>query len=388
MKIPGIGATALLCLAFTTESRAQVFTYEIESMSAVEFGTLGGQQSEALDINNTGDMVGWAEQSGGNRHGFLLRNGNTVMQDVTAELGPYPASANGINDLGWVAGQYEPPQGSAYAKAFSWIEGLPLRTLTPDYEYSKATAINSVGYVVGAKFGPVPGNPYSPCDGMVPVRWEATYNWHELLGCQGGAELALATDINNMNLIVGWEDPPGQSPIRAWKYMSNGTLELVPKPDVPTCAMWALGVNNSGTIVGRVTICALWGNKDRAFISKSGITTTLHVLEGGTYSQAREVNDQEFVAGVADKFINGGPLPDAVRGRAFIYHQHFGMVALPLPSGYIGTFSLCGANALTGRESAGMIRIAGYCDKDNKRRAVRWDVSVKKNYMWIPPGAL
>jgi uncharacterized membrane protein len=385
MKIQGIGATALLLLAWTPASQAQLFSYEIESMTATEFGTLGGQQSEALDIANNGDMVGWAEQSSGNRHGFLLRLGNTVLQDVTIELAGYPASANGINDIGWVVGEYEPPQGPAHMKAFVWVEGLPLRTLEPTYDFSRAFAINVVGQVVGDKSGPVPGNPYSPCVGFAPIRWEAMYNWHELLGCQTGQELARATDINVMNTIVGWEDPPGQEPIRAWKRLGNGTMELVPKPSAPTCAMWALGVNFSGTVVGRMSICTLYGNQDRAFISKGGITTALGVLAGGTFSQAREVNDQEFVAGVADKLIEGGPLPDSVRSRAFIYHKDFGMVALPVPTGYFGTFTHCGASSLSGRESSGMIRVAGYCDKNNKRRAVRWDVVVKKDFLFVPP---
>jgi hypothetical protein len=32
-----------------------------------------------------------------------------------------------------------------------------------------------------------------------------------------------------------------------------------------------------------------------------------------------------------------------------------------------------------------MIRVAGYCDKNNKRRAVRWDVVVKKDFLFVPP---
>jgi len=377
-------AMCSFCFAASPALHAQFFVYEIDSMSAAELGTLGGEQSEALDINDNGDIVGWAEQTNGNRHGFLLRNGNTVMQDVTSELGTYPAAANGINNLGWVVGQFEPPQGSGFTKAFLWIEGLPLKTLQPDFDYSRAQAINMVGRIAGVKSGPIPGNPYSPCIGLMPLQWEATYNWYTLIGCWSGQDVVRATDINNMNLVVGYDDPPGQEPMRAWKYHNNGWMEIVAKPDAPVCGMWALGVNNPGTVVGRVTICALYGGQERAFISKNGITTVLGVLTGGSVSQAREINDQSFVVGMANKLVNAGPLGDAVRDRAFIYHADFGMVALPLPPGYLTTATHCVANALNERDSEGLIRVAGRCLKGNKMRGVRWEVVVKKNLTHIP----
>src|SRR5262245_41062765 len=271
-------AAILLCFAFSHDVHAQLFSYEIESMQATDLGTFGGDNSEALDVNDNGDVVGWAEQPGGNPHAFLLRSGNTVKQDVSSELGTMSAAANGINNLGWIVGDYQPPMSSAHKQAFLWIEGLPLKTLQPAFDYSRAFAISMTGNIVGMKSGPLPGIPGSPCIGISPLEWAANVNWYELLWCSSGQNLARATDINNMGLIVGWEELGAPFGAQAWAVNSNWSKVVVPKPDSPTCGMWANGVNNSGTIVGRACINMLFGSRDRAFIWRKAIdakSTTL-----------------------------------------------------------------------------------------------------------------
>jgi len=375
-----------LCLGLAPAAQGQLFTYEIESMSATDLGTFGGTHSDALDVNDNGDVVGWAEEAGGVRHAFLLRGGNTIKQHVTGEFGSHASSANGINNLGWIVGHYEPPQGSAYAKAFVWIEGLPLKTLEPNFDYSKAYAINMTGRIAGVKSGPIPGNPGSPCVGLTPLQWESAYNWHEILWCTTGQNLLRATDINNMNLIVGWEDPGAPFAVQAWGRRNNGDKFIVPKPAAATCGMWAHGVNNSGTIVGRVSLCQLGGTKDRAFVWKNldANSSTLGLLPGGAFAQAHGINDQNFVVGFSQQLINGGPLPNALRDRAFIHHDHFGMTALPLPSGYLATFTNCTARAVGGRTSEGLVRVAGSCTTGGATHAVRWDIGVKKRLTFVP----
>jgi probable HAF family extracellular repeat protein len=382
-----LAVVVLMGATLATPVQAQLFTYEIDSMSAVDLGTFGGVHSDALDVNDNGDVVGWAEEAGGVRHAFLLRGGNTVKQHVTGEIGNQPSAGNGINNLGWVVGQYEPPQGSAYAKAFVWIEGLPLKTLQPDFDYSKAYAINMGGRIAGVKFGPIPGNPGSPCIGLTPLQWESAYDWHEILWCTTGQNLLRATDINNMNLIVGWEDPGAPHAVQAWGRRNNGDKFIVPKPAAATCGMWAHGVNNSGTIVGRVSLCQLGGARDRAFIWKNlnANSSTLGLLPGGSFAQAYGINDQNFVVGYSQQLVNGGPLPDVIRDRAFIHHEHFGMTALPLPPADLATVTGCIARAIGGRSSSGQIRVAGSCTMLGTTHAVRWDIVVRKKLTNVPP---
>ena len=61
------------------------------------------------------------------------------------------------------------------------------------------------------------------------------------------------------------------------------------------------------------------------------------------------------------------------------------MTALPLPAGYLGTYTHCGAYSVSGRNNAGLIRAAGYCIKGSKKHAVRWDISVGTRLGNIPP---
>ncbi len=75
-------------------------------------GTLGGEASKALGINNRGQVVGKADVGPPDAHGdedthaFLWQNGH--MHDlngfVSAHSGWVLYSANGINDKGWIVG--------------------------------------------------------------------------------------------------------------------------------------------------------------------------------------------------------------------------------------------------------------------------------------------
>lgn len=88
---------ALASSAFAQVSHAQLFSYAIESMTAEDLGTFGGQNSEILDVNHLGDMVGWAEYSNGRRHALLMRNTGGGIEDFTVGMDAH-TYANGIND--------------------------------------------------------------------------------------------------------------------------------------------------------------------------------------------------------------------------------------------------------------------------------------------------
>jgi probable HAF family extracellular repeat protein len=82
-----------------------------------DLGTLpGGSSSIAHGINDSGQVVGWADTSGGNWHAFLYSNG--AMADLNALV---PASgwtlenANAINDSGQIVGYGINPSGSTDA---------------------------------------------------------------------------------------------------------------------------------------------------------------------------------------------------------------------------------------------------------------------------------
>jgi uncharacterized membrane protein len=245
---------ALGALAISPVSHAQLYTYAIESMNAEDLGTFGGQNSEVVDVNHLGDMVGWAEYANGRRHALLMRNTGDEIEDFTLGMDTH-TYANGINDVMEVVGYSESTPGSAHARAIYRVDGQPLKFLQPFFDYSIAYAINGQGMVAGVKSGPLPNIPGSPCVGLMPLRWLATSNWYDTLWCASGQMALRATDINNLNLIVGWSNQASPNPPYAWTW-SEGTLTLVPQPASPACGMRALGVNNTGTVVGFASLCS------------------------------------------------------------------------------------------------------------------------------------
>ena len=67
-----------------------------------DLGTLGGTESVAHAINNSGKVVGEAQVSTNDRHAFLYSGGQ--MKDL-GTLGGSGSSANDINDSGQVVGR-------------------------------------------------------------------------------------------------------------------------------------------------------------------------------------------------------------------------------------------------------------------------------------------
>ena len=67
-----------------------------------DLGTLGGSSSEAMAVNNHGDVVGWSDVTGDvGQQAFLDHDG--TMTDL-GTLGGYASAATAINDKGQVVG--------------------------------------------------------------------------------------------------------------------------------------------------------------------------------------------------------------------------------------------------------------------------------------------
>jgi probable HAF family extracellular repeat protein len=85
-----------------------------------DLGTLpGGRSSYAGDINNSGQVVGYADTSSGRQHGFLFSEG--VMTDVGTLPGHTDSFATSISESGVVFGYCVGPNGN---RAFQFSGGL------------------------------------------------------------------------------------------------------------------------------------------------------------------------------------------------------------------------------------------------------------------------
>jgi probable HAF family extracellular repeat protein len=130
--------------------------------------TLGGDSSEAVDINDLDQVVGNAMTAGGSTHAFLWRlgaGGKGVITDL-GTLGGANSFAVAINDAGQIAGYSE--TGETYSEggitvnvqhAFLWHDGTMYDLGThndffnypfiPPYPNSETVGINSSGEVAG-----------------------------------------------------------------------------------------------------------------------------------------------------------------------------------------------------------------------------------------------
>jgi probable HAF family extracellular repeat protein len=66
-------------------------------------GALGGEESEALAVNNGGQVVGWAHRAGSTVRRAFLWDEEHGIQDID-DLSGDSTQATAINDRGWVAG--------------------------------------------------------------------------------------------------------------------------------------------------------------------------------------------------------------------------------------------------------------------------------------------
>ena len=227
-----------------------------------DLGTLGGNQSWAYAINNHGHVVGKAQTSTANYHAFLYDG--VLMQDLSTLPGGLNSEAGDINDSGQIVGGSEilnsGDTGITYPlHAFLYDGAMHDLGSLPNRNSSYATAINNRGQIVGGS----ENYDNSSSIGGLPTGNEAVHAFfyydgtmHDL-GALPGWENSFATDVNDAGQIVGRAEAAtmgdgGQDPWRAFVY--DGTTMLNLNDLIDPASGWSLyyawGINNSGQIFG------------------------------------------------------------------------------------------------------------------------------------------
>jgi probable HAF family extracellular repeat protein len=115
----------------------------------IDLGTFGGTFGSAGLLNNRGDVVGTSNLPGDQTsHIFLWRRGKLVDL-FTTTIGGSPITANQLNESGEIVGYADFPNRPHHA--YLWKNGVAtdLGTLNGDC-FSEAVALNSGGQVVGS----------------------------------------------------------------------------------------------------------------------------------------------------------------------------------------------------------------------------------------------
>jgi|GEM_PF-2701509 len=152
-------------------------------------GTFGGGGSAALGVNESGEVVGWAQNPANSLLPFVWRGGALTRLAADGESG----TAGFVNDAGMVAGTTYVTYPATRVRV--WTDGAT-RVLPIDSVEPVASGINGRGDVVGHTNASTPDT--LPGTAFVWRNGSVAY-----LGVDAGAVRSRATGINDRGQVVG-----------------------------------------------------------------------------------------------------------------------------------------------------------------------------------------
>jgi probable HAF family extracellular repeat protein len=132
---------------FTRPSSAEHAVLWSPSLVPQDLGTLGGTNSYSIDVNASGQVIGWSQLAGDASSSFFLWSSGTGMVDLRT-IDPAITDVVEINDAGQIIGTYVAPNGESHAFLYTPGSGL-LDLGTLGGTSSAPTGLNNRGDVVG-----------------------------------------------------------------------------------------------------------------------------------------------------------------------------------------------------------------------------------------------
>jgi probable HAF family extracellular repeat protein len=218
----------------------------------------GASMTDVRGINNAGEIVGYARDSGGNAFSFRYAGG--VFSRLPAAPGGLVVTAHGINDAGVIVGSARPADGS-YSVGFILTGGTYSYFSYPGRIRTHARAIDNAGRVTGyAEDGAGLNNLgflHNPSTGTFSA-----------ITASGG--FAVAQGINSAGQVVGSESVTVPGGARAFLRQPSGAMSYFQIAGRPTRAR---GISNTGLITGFHND----GTREAAFVGTSAGYQLLYV---------------------------------------------------------------------------------------------------------------
>jgi len=264
--------------------------------SVTDLGSLGGNHSVGIGLNNKGQVTGISHLAGNViSRAFLYSDG--TMRDLGTLYGDATNSGGwGINDKGQVAGRVA-VAGGGLERAFIYSDGTMHDLGTLGGSYSFGRDINNKGQVTG--YSTLAGE-----DGY-PHAFFYSDGTMQDLGTLGGS-YSKGYSINDKGQVVGVSPlVPGTTVEHAFLY-SDGFMQDLGTLGGSVSA--GFGINNKGQVTGGSITS---GGARHAFLYTDGTMTDLGTL-GGIQGDGLSVNDKGQVVGIS--FVAGNTVE-----HAFLY---------------------------------------------------------------------
>ena len=239
----------------------QAFLYSNGRMTSINSPSVFPSGTEALGINDSGEVVGTGYISDSNFHAFLYSGGK--MTDL-GPRGAVQASAIAINNSGQIIGGYYLTSGAVGEFLITNGKMTTLPVPTGSYAVS-AFAINDIGDIVGTMFFNSGAPPHAAK--FISGAWTD-------LGGISGAAASRATGINLSGQVIGTSFFPQTQyhPPKPGKHVpfistSSGLVNLNTLIQTGTgfTLTDAIGINDSGHILCNATNAA--GSKHAVLLS-------------------------------------------------------------------------------------------------------------------------